>query len=211
MSARSRGASSFARAVESRLESILKRPVVLSPRDWTTLAGWHARGIPLPLVLETLEEVAARKGGTPARSLRYFVRAIEESWLAVLDGRAIRHRPDACAKPGRGESRESPWSAATRAGDSPPALERLLDDLAAALERGEDPAKVDETLDRALADGSIAPDLHRAAREGALEALRDYRGRMPAAAWNKTLTRAVVERMRRALGLPRLGPSRPMV
>lgn len=211
MSAGRRGASSFARAVESRLESILKRPVVLSPRDWTTLAGWHARGIPLPLVLETLEEVATRKGGTQARSLRYFVRAVEESWQAVLDGRAIRHPAGAGGKSSGGESADVPWNAAVRAGELPPAIERLLEELSEALAGGADRAKVDESLDRALADGSIAPDLHRAARQEALEALRDYRGRMPAAAWERTLARAVVERMRRTLGLPRLRPSRPMV
>jgi hypothetical protein len=211
VSVRRHGASSFARAVESRLESILKRPVVLSPRDWTTLAGWHARGIPLPLVLETLQEVAARKGGGQARSLRYFVRAVEESWQAVLDGRAIRHRGAASGTSAGGESREAPWSAKTRPGERPPSLERLLEDLSKALARGTDPAVIDETLDRALAEGSIAPEIHRASRQEALEALGNYRGRMSAAAWDKTLRRAVVERMRRSLGLPRLRPSRPVV
>jgi hypothetical protein len=70
---------------------------------------------------------------------------------------------------------------------------------------------VDEALDRALAAGAVAPDVHREARESAFEALREYRDRMPPDAWEKTLERAVVERLRRRLGLPRLRSGRPMV
>lgn len=211
MSARVRGTSSFVRAVEARLESILRRPIVLSPRDWTTLASWHAQGIPLPLILETLDEVAAKKGGAYPRSLRYFVRAVEESWQAVVDGRAIRHRGAEGSEPQRAESPETPWGAPTGSIARPPAVERLLEELSEALARGAERATVDERLDRALAAGSVAPDLLRAAREAALEALREYRDRMPADAWEKTLDRAVVERLRRALGLPRLRSVRPMV
>lgn len=211
MSARGRGSTSFVRAVEARLESILQRPVVLSPKDWSTLALWHARGIPLPLILETLDEVAAKKRGGHPRSLRYFVRAVEESWQAVVDGRAIRHRNADGRDSSGSESREAPWTAAMRSGGLPPALAGLLGDLREDLARGVESTTVDEALDRALAAGAVAPDVHREARESAFEALREYRDRMPPDAWEKTLERAVVERLRRRLGLPRLRSGRPMV
>ena len=203
--------ATFARAVERRLERLLQRSVVLSPRDWNVLAGWQARGVPLAMVLEAIDEVAAKKKGAAPRSLTYFVRAVEESWRTVQEGRALRvgETPHGTLQ-GEGD-RAEPWEAAVRSGRLPGPLSRAVGELVARLREGEDPRPVDDELDRILFAGIKAPEAHARAHAEALAALAAYERRMTRPAWSRTLERAVTDRMRLALGLPRIRLTRPMV
>lgn len=203
--------STFAREVERKLEHLLRRPVVLSPRDWRVLASWHARGVPVALVLETMDEVVAKKKGALPRSLSYCVRAVEESWRAVQEGRALRAGEVGRGAPRPAEDTAAPWEAAVGSGRLPVALSRAVDELVRLLRDGEDPRTVDDRLDRVLCAGETAPEAHSRARSEALLALAAYEGRMTRPAWTRTLERAVADRMRNALGLPRLGASRRVV
>lgn len=59
-------------------------PLLLSPADWRVAQGWRQQGVPLALVLATLEEVfaarAARGGRGRVNSLRYIAPAVEAAW-----------------------------------------------------------------------------------------------------------------------------------
>jgi hypothetical protein len=47
----------YFRSIEERFCALRGAPMLLSPRDWNLIAGWWAEGIPLSLVLESLEEI----------------------------------------------------------------------------------------------------------------------------------------------------------
>ena len=86
MTARARGPELYARELERALSRIRERPVVLSPRDWEMVLDWHAREIPLGVILETLEEAGARarkRGSAGPRSLSYLASAVEEAWNLI--------------------------------------------------------------------------------------------------------------------------------
>ena len=76
----------YARAVERALARSSGRAVVMSPRDFSLLAGWLARGVPLALVLEQIE--LRRSKGKDVRSLAPIAAAVERAWGAVVDGRS---------------------------------------------------------------------------------------------------------------------------
>ncbi len=193
----------FVRSIENRLAEIGGRPAILAPREFALAASWHARGIPLPLVLETIGEIAAKRRarGSAPRSLGYYAAAVEESWRAVREGRAVR----------AGERRSGPsrrrdaWLQAID--DRPPGdpLSRTLLDLLARLEEGEPVPAIDAALDAVLLEGRGGAEELEAARIAARAALAPYRERMTEEAWKKTLDRAIVDRLRDRSRLPRLG------
>ena len=76
----------YARAVERALARSSGRAVVMSPRDFSLLTGWLARGVPLALVLEQIE--LRRSTGRDVRSLAPIAAAVERAWGAVVDGRS---------------------------------------------------------------------------------------------------------------------------
>lgn len=59
-------------------------PLLLSPADWRVAQEWRQQGVPLALVVATLEEVfaarAARGGRGRVNSLRYVAPAVEAAW-----------------------------------------------------------------------------------------------------------------------------------
>lgn len=59
-------------------------PLLLSPSDWRVAQGWRQQGVPLALILATLEEVfaarAERGGRGRVNSLRYVAPAVEAAW-----------------------------------------------------------------------------------------------------------------------------------
>lgn len=205
MISKRRHEGTYAREVERCLERISQRPVVLSPRDWGVIAGWHARGIPLPLILETMEVLARRKKrGRPPSSVAYFVRAVEESWQAVQEGRAV-HLTGTADRPKVNQSDlVRPWADALRSGELPEALSREVSNLVARVVAGDDPAEVDAELDSMLLRGNVAEDAFQNARQEALAALEPYKRRMLRTVWEATLERAISDRMRTVLGLHRL-------
>ena len=192
----------FVRAIESAWMALAGRPVVVSPRDFEMLAGWHRRGIPLRVVLAAIEEWGRTHRGRPPGSLRAFAPAIEAAWEAVRSGRAAAAAPSVAV---RGQNPIAAWERA-RSAPAPQALRALLDRAIAAARGGEEPAAVDAAVDRGLPQA--APQAAVAAADGATtEALAPFRSRMSPDAYRSTWERARADRLRDALGVPRLAPA----
>ena len=81
-------ATRYARAIERRWSRLWEQPVVLSPRDWSRIARWHALGIPLEIVedamLAQVERARARSG---APRLSGLAPLVEQAWSVILEGR----------------------------------------------------------------------------------------------------------------------------
>lgn len=75
-------ARAYARTLERALADLHDGPVVFTHRDWDLATRWHARGIPVGVVLDALE--AKRK--RPPRGLGAVAAAVEESWRVVQSG-----------------------------------------------------------------------------------------------------------------------------
>lgn len=79
----------YARQIEAAWIELQGRAVVLSPRDWDRVEDWFQRGVPLPLILETIAEARHRLRGVPRppSRLSYIADGVEDSWAAMVDGR----------------------------------------------------------------------------------------------------------------------------
>lgn len=197
----------YARAVETALGRARRKPVLLSPRDWELVSGWHRQGIPLRLVLETIEEAARRtaaKGSTFA-SLAYVAREVESAWHDL--------RAERSAERAEGElplrEREEVLAAWERAASDRLVGEPLAEVLRAVLTRlrAGEAFDADAAIDAALEGGAPEADRAAAARE-ADSALAAWRHRMSAEAFAATRRRAIIDRLRSALGLPRVSIAR---
>lgn len=186
------------------------------------LCDWHARGVPLSLVREIMEERLARhsskraRGDAGLRSLRYIAPAVEEAWQVIVSGRtAEAHAEIEQAQPADagvlgsttdGQARVATrrrWQACRSSAPEDGALRQLLDELLQRLEHRTPGAEVDRVLDTHLL-AAVSAELRRTAECDVDEELAGYRGRMDPATLGATRQRAVVERLRRLLGLPRL-------
>ena len=80
--------SAFFRAIEDAFIRLRGAPLLLSPADFQVASRWRRDGVPLQLVVATLEEVFAhrRERGTKGRinSLRYCAPAVESAWAEVV-------------------------------------------------------------------------------------------------------------------------------
>jgi hypothetical protein len=89
----------YFRALEDCFVRLRGAPLLLSPADFQVAARWQREGVPLALVLATLEEVFAKRlaRGTKGRinSLRYCAPAVQAAWDEVreLQGPAHREAP----------------------------------------------------------------------------------------------------------------------
>jgi hypothetical protein len=74
----------YFQAIEETFIRLRGAPLLLSPADWQLARSWHRQGIPLAVVLETLEEIFAsrRERGAKGRvqGLRYCAPALEKAW-----------------------------------------------------------------------------------------------------------------------------------
>ena len=187
----------YARAVEEALARARGRPSVLSPRDWARVADWCARGVPLPLVLEALDEVATRvrRRGGEVRGLALIAPAVEESWKTVERGRPGRAPTAIAADPG------ASWRRAREARGQEDALARWLGEADARAQAGSLAGELEEELDALLPE--LAGEA-RVARVGADvdRALAPFRSRMSEEVFTATRRRALRDGLRRALGLP---------
>jgi hypothetical protein len=79
----------YFRAIEDRFLALRGSATLLSAEDWQTARGWRRLGVPLELVLRTLEELFARqRERRPKRgisSLRYFRAAVEAAFEEQLE------------------------------------------------------------------------------------------------------------------------------
>ena len=73
----------FFQAIEACFIRLRGAPLLLSPADWQLAKHWRQRGIPLDLVLETLEEVfAARRARNAKGKVQDFCHlcSVESCW-----------------------------------------------------------------------------------------------------------------------------------
>ena len=195
----------YARAIERAWSRILDRPVVLSPKDWALISDWHARAIPLPLVLESMRHAAERPGGRSApRNLGYIAPAVEEAWQVVLDGRRASSAP--LPRPQSADP-DKAWRARIETEGVDSTLGRLLGDLLKAYESGETPEAVDLRLNERL-EASVSTEFRGAACVQIDAELAPFVERMDGAIFDRTRQAAIVDRLRRALNLPFLDPAR---
>ena len=79
----------YFRAIEETFIRLRGTPFLLSPSDWRQAQQWHRQGVPLDLVLATLESLfqsRAESGKTgKVQSLRYCASAVEEAWQEVAE------------------------------------------------------------------------------------------------------------------------------
>ena len=96
------------------------------------------------------------------------------------------------------------WRRVRESAETAPELRRLLDELLGAAAQGVDAQTLDGRIDRALPD--LAPaDVLKSIRDRMAGKLDSYRDRMSTEVLQGTIRRAVVEQLRREVGLPRLG------
>lgn len=129
----------YFQAIEERFLELRGAPLLLSPSDWRVVQRWNRAGIPLDLVLRTLDELFARRRECEVDSrvpgLRYCKTAVEAAWRQVRDLQAPAERGDA-----RSETL-----------DVPARLERLASSLPGDLPGG---AEVAEAIRAAAKAGS---------------------------------------------------------
>ncbi|MFQ5527205.1 MAG: hypothetical protein ACE5GX_13200 [Thermoanaerobaculia bacterium] len=80
---------SYFRALEDAFVRLRGAPLLLSPADWQVAKEWRRQGIPLELAIRVLERIFERQESaekrTGIRSLRYFRKAVEGSWLRIVE------------------------------------------------------------------------------------------------------------------------------
>lgn len=197
----------YARTIESALGRARQKPVLLSPRDWDLVSGWHRDRVPLRIVVEVIEEAGRRtaaKGSTFA-SLAYVAREVEEAWRLVRSDRATERAAGRLPLAGRDEILAE-WARVAREAPRDEPLAAALRSILARLHAGER-FDADAAVDDALL--ASAPEGERAAAERDSDAaLAPWRGRMSAEAYGSTRRRAIIDRLRAALGIPRLSLAR---
>ena len=202
----------YARRLEQVLSAHRGQLATLSPRDWELAAAWYERGVPLDLLLETLEDTTERSRKGRARkkrpcSLASIAPAVEESWSAVLAGRAAAGSGHDGPKVPLSRVRRC-WLEAAGRQEAAPAVQTLLGRLVDQLDSGGNPADVDRELDRELP--TVAdPEVVLRLGEEIAGSMRPYRDRMAAEALEATRLRAIADRLRRIYQLPRLSLSDP--
>jgi hypothetical protein len=193
----------YIRAVEAAWSKMVGRPTVVSPREFAAVDDWRRRGIPLAVVLEALG-AAGKRSGRPPKSLTALARAVEEAYAVVASGRiATAATPSA---PARSDARRAWESALTGCRPDAPLyalLTRLLADEANGVPASQIDAVLDESLPRAVSESQLA-----GARAETLAALAPFRPRMSEDEFRSTLARALAERLRVMLALPRLSLTR---
>ncbi len=101
MSGDNHESQSYFRAIEESFIRLRGSPLLLSPEDWRQADEWCRRGVPLELVLATLEQVFGRRVERGAagkiQSLRYCAPAVETAWQEIEALTAGGRRRDAPA------------------------------------------------------------------------------------------------------------------
>ena len=195
---------SYIRAVEAAWSRLVGRAVVVSPREFEAIDGWRRRGIPLTIVLEALAAVGKRRSGHPPRSLTVLGPAIDEAFAVVASGRlatTVTH-----PAPARSDARRA-WETALSGSPADAPLRALLIRLLAEEAQGEEPAALDAALDASL-PSSVSEAQLAAAREETRGRLAEFRSRMSEDEFRSTFDRALAERLRVMLSLPRMSLTR---
>ena len=194
----------YVRAVEAAWSKILGRSAVVSPREFEAIDAWRRRGIPLAVVLEVIAVVGKRRSGSAPKTLTALGHAVLEAWSVVAAGRAALSVTGAL--PGRSDARRAWEEALARCPDGAPlhaGLERLLAEEAA----GGLVAALDAALDEFL-PAAVQPETLARATDETAQALGDFKRRMSEEEFRKRFARALADRLRGVLALPRLALTR---
>ena len=194
----------YVRAVEAAWSKVLGRPAVVSPREFEAIDAWRRRGIPLSVVLEVIAAAGKRRSGRAPRALTGLAAAVLEAWSVVASGRAAPSVAD--ARPARGDGRRAWEEARARCPKSAPLhaiLTRLLVEEAA----GTAATDLDAALDAFLLS-AVEPEALARATDETTQALADFRRRMSEEEFRRMFARALADRLRGALALPRLALTR---
>lgn len=195
----------YARLVERYCAELGQELGVLSPRDWTRIADWERRGVPLQVVREAIEAVVnartPRSGRGPRGALLQRVQPlVEETWALMLEGRkreVVRDSP-----PFHPADPPVHWAQRleTVAADEP--LRKLLAMLVSRFKAGEPIAALDAALDAEL-EAVSPPDLVDEVARVVDEALAPFVTRLDTEQLQRTRRAARIERLRSRLDLPR--------
>jgi hypothetical protein len=184
--------------VVSRLEG---RPVVLSPRDWALVSAWWRTRVPLGTVLEALERATRRRRSSSRSILTHAAAELEEVSRVMREGRATSLSRGEGKSPSLEGARRR-WEAAEQRAEQDGILRETLARLLDRLDLGEDPAALDIALDDVLL--RLAPEELRVEVTKEMEnRLGPFRG-MREGALLATIRRAMTDRLRVSLDLPRL-------
>jgi hypothetical protein len=195
----------YFQAIEERFIQLRGAPLLLSPADWQLARRWFGAGIPLALVLDTLETVFSqrRERGAKGRvqGLRYCAPAIEAAWQhqAELQATGLRAAPETLDVP----RRLAELASAVRAVELD--VEGLPEAIAALDDTPEETERQLSELDRELLERA-ARSLEPAAREEIAKAVEEslarLRSRVTDAELEQTRQRLHDEAVRRRLKLP---------
>jgi hypothetical protein len=194
----------YVRAVERAWSALLERPTVVSPREFEAIEDWRRRGVPLAVVLEVIRDFGKRRSGRAPKALTALSRAVDEAYAAVTAGRAGPPPPDARLL--RSDALRV-WEAVRERCREGSPLHVLLTRLVSGAAKGESGHAIDAALDAAL-PGAVPDEMLRAATERTEQALQDFRRRMSDDEFRKTRARALADRLRETLELPRLSLTR---
>ncbi len=206
-------------AVEERFRQLRGRPLLLSPADFERARSWYRRGIPLWLVLDTLEELFRRAAATDPprrpRSLAYCEPAVLERF-EEWKRRRVAPRQEEGDLPGAGgtmgvvdRALEAIGESRAPAAAAGEARRRLLA-LREELERG---APVDlptalREIGEDLAEGCLAtlPAREIASLEEAVQLeLSPWTSQMSPEVLEQASRAALLRRVRERFALPDLG------
>jgi hypothetical protein len=194
----------YVRAVERAWSALLERPAVVSPREFQAIDGWRRRGIPLAVVLEVIRDFGKRRSGRAPKSLTALSRAVDEAYAAVTAGRA--GPPPADARLPRSDALRAWETVLERCREGSP-LHVLLTRFVSEAAKGESVHTIDAALD-AMLPGAVPDEMLATATERTERALREFRRRMSDDEFRKTFVRALADRLRETLELPRLSLTR---
>ncbi len=192
----------YFRAIEEAFIRLRGAPLLLSPEDWRQADEWRRRGLPLELVLATLEQVFARRAARGAtgriQSLRYCAPAVETAWQEVEALTAGGRRREALAL-------DVGARLAALADSLPPgeaALAQRLRGLGGTTSEVETALAVldEEMMSAALA--AISADERRTLERRTAAALEALAGRMEPDELAEARDRLLRQALRRARGLP---------
>ncbi len=200
----------------------------LSPLDWALIETWQERGVPLHIVIRSIESVFdvydQQPPGTRAiKSLFYCRDEIEASYAEW-----VKSRTGASLESGVGSLEHDGFSVEAVRAHITESTERLkatslpamqediaravarLEELSAAIE-SHDPETIDQTLgdverllERSLLANWDAEQL-AAIRKEITSQLREYKREMDADSYKNTFDLMLLKRLREDAGIPRLG------
>lgn len=214
----------YAGAIEERFRTRRRTPLTLSPADFGLVERWWSRGVPLWIVLDSIDDLFRKKEamGEPSRvrHLSFVKDEVEERFemyersrsgaarivtetvgeaSALLCEAALRLRD--AADTARRRGRDDAAAIFERVAASAGAVDGdELEDAAAARLRLHDLEEELLALFRQLAGGDELTRLH----EQAVSHLAAYRERMTASAFEATVTRLIAERIKDLYEVPDL-------